>query len=159
MKKRSIKVSFFAGLLLLFFAAMLLSKYYIQVMLIQGNSMKPTYHNLSVVLVDKHSKNYSVGDIVSFKSKGIKGNIVKRIVAGPMDTVQIMDGILYVNGMPSNQQRLDTPISDAGVASSLLHVPQGSYFVIGDNYDESIDSRSKSIGFVAYDAIQGKVIR
>lgn len=158
MKKHK-KVFFLSGLLLLFVLAMVLSKYYVQVMLIQGNSMKPTYHNMSIVLVDKHSKDYTVGDVIVFTADGIKGNAVKRIVAGPFDQVQIRDGILYVNGVPSKEQQKDTLIADAGNASKVLTVPENCYFVLGDNYGESIDSRRDEIGFVAYDAIKGKILK
>lgn len=158
MTKRK-KIFFFCGLFLLFIVAMLLSKFYIQVMLIQGDSMNPTYHNMSIVLVDKHSKDYSIGDVVVFTVDGIKGNLVKRVVAGPLDEVFIKDGVLYVNGVPSEQQRKDILIQNAGNASCALTVPEGCYFVLGDNYEESIDSRNNEIGFIAKKAIKGKLIK
>lgn len=153
------KVFFFGGLLLLLILAMVLSRYYIQVMLIQGDSMKPTYHNMSLVLVDKHSKDYAVGDVIVFSAEGIKGNVVKRIVAGPFDKVQIKDGVLYVNDRASENQRKNTRITDAGNAACVLTVPDNCYFVLGDNYEDSIDSRRDEIGFVAYDAIKGKLLK
>lgn len=158
MMKRK-KIYFFGIIVVLALVAMLLSKYYVQVMLIQGASMKPTYHNMSIVFVDKHTRKYGVGDIVVFKADGAKGNLVKRIVAGPKDTVLITDGVLYVNGQPSAQQPNDKKLNHAGIAQTTVTVPDNCYFVLGDNYEESIDSRNKEIGFIAYEAIKGKVIR
>ncbi len=153
------KKYFYGTLVALAFVAMLVSKYYVQVMLIQGPSMKPTYHNMSIVLVDKHTRKYGVGDIVVFKTDGVKGNLVKRIVAGPKDTVLIKDGVLYVNEQPSAQQPDDKKLYHAGIAQTTVTVPDNCFFVLGDNYAESIDSRNKEIGFVAYEAIEGKIIR
>lgn len=120
--------------------------------------MKPTYHNLSLVFVDKHSKNYAVGDVVVFQVDGMKGNIVKRIVAGPSDEVLIEDGVLYVNDAPSPWQQAEK-IEDAGCAGSKIIVPKECYFVLGDNYANSVDSRNSRMGFVSVDTIKGKIMK
>lgn len=161
MKKRINKklVIIISVVFILLLAAWYVSTYWVQLMLIQGDSMKPTYKNHSLVLVDKHNKDYKPGDVIVFKHDGIKGVVVKRVVATEGDTVCIKEGILYVNGNPSDNQRTDCNIAYAGIAEKEIKIPADSYFVLGDNYDESKDSRYEEIGIVAGKDVIGKIIK
>lgn len=73
------KVRLIVGIALVVFAAWYISTYWYQLMLIQGDSMLPTYHNMQLVIVDKHSKDYDVGDVVAIDCRGLDAIIVKRI--------------------------------------------------------------------------------
>lgn len=144
-----------AGLLLALAAAYICSRCFFQLALIQGSSMEPSYHPMQLVLVDKQPRSYSRGDVVVFRKDGIHGVLVKRIAAGPGDRVQISDGILYVNGKAA--EGLDR-ITDPGRAEKEIVLGEDRYFVLGDNVNHSIDSRSDEIGDVSGAQILGRVL-
>ena len=118
-----------------------ISSNWIQLALIQGDSMLPSYHNMQLVLIDKHSNDFTYNDVVIFTNDTLNATLVKRIIAIPNDTIQIVDGIVYVNNIPSPLLPKDHPLSYSGIASSPLHLSEDEYFVLGDNYEESTDSR------------------
>lgn len=117
--------------------------------------MYPAYHNGQVVLLNKHFDALHAGDVVAFRSESLNLVLVKRIVAVPGDTVQIADRILYVNDFPVNNA---SNISYAGTAQNKQSLTENKYFVLGDNYEYSHDSRYEDIGDVEEKQIIGKVI-
>lgn len=134
-----------------------ISSNWLQFALIQGDSMLPTYHNMQLVLVDKYSNEFHYNDVIVFTNEKLKATMIKRIIAIPGDTVQIIDGIVYVNNIPSPFLTQDRLISYSGIASSPLHLSSDEYFVLGDNFEESKDSRYPEIGCIKSDVILGKV--
>lgn len=131
----------------------------VQFALIQGDSMLPTYHNMQLVLVDKHSNEFHYNDVIVFTNEKLNATLIKRIIAIPGDTVQIIDGIVYVNNIPSPFLTQDRLISYSGIASSPLHLSSDEYFVLGDNYEKSKDSRYPEIGCIKHDTILGRIIK
>lgn len=121
-----------------------------------GSSMEPTLHNKDVLLINKFDRNYEVNDIVVLRSKTLKKSLIKRIVAEGGDTVSMVNGDLYVNG----EVITDADYSTMPTFESFdeVTVPEGHYFVLGDNRPASLDSRSEKVGFVAKKYIYGKVI-
>ena len=118
--------------------------------------MEPSYHNLQLVLINKQIKSYSRGDVIVFRKKGISGLLIKRVVACPGDNLIIKDGTLFVNGQPVD----DLPYIDIpGRAEKELSLEEGYYFMLGDNVNHSIDSRSDEIGDVAQTQIIGRVVK
>ncbi len=97
------------------------------------------------------------GDVVVFLPGGNQKThyYVKRIVAVPGDTVLIRNGQLYVNGKPQDEERYDK-MEDAGIAAEGLTLGREEYFVLGDNRNNSEDSRSANIGPILRDDIAGK---
>ena len=85
-------------------------------------------------------------------------DIVKRIVALPGDTVQITEGILYVNGVPQPTPDGFSLMEDAGNAATPLTLAPGEYFVLGDNRNHSIDSRFAEVGIIQSNSINGKIL-
>ena len=81
---------------------------------------------------------------------------VKRLVALPGDTVQILNGVLYVNG-----EKVENPEHMASLPGNypLQVLGEDQYFVIGDNRGNSHDSRASDVGPISRDAIMGKVKR
>ncbi len=139
-------------------AAWIVSKNFLQLILIRGNSMFPTYRNGEIRCIWKCSTEFQRGDVIVFLSASLDELLVKRIVALPGETVQIKNGSIYVNGEVTDVLP-DTPyIEYAGNAAALYKLGVGEYFVLGDNVQESRDSRYDEIGIVFIDDVVGKVI-
>ncbi len=131
----------------------------VQFALIQGDSMLPTYHNMQLVLLDKHSNEFHYNDVIVFTNEKLNATLIKRIIAIPGDTVQIIDGTVYVNNMPSPLLPQELSLSYSGIASSPLHLSSDEYFVLGDNFEESKDSRYPEIGCIKHDVILGRLFK
>ncbi len=127
-----------------------------------GDSMEPLVNNGQMVLVDRVlSKIISpkVGDIIVFLPNGNVNShyYVKRVVAVPGDTVQINDGMLYVNSKLVEEESEDYDMmEDPGIAENAIKLGSGEYFVLGENRNSSEDSRSANIGVVKSSMIIGK---
>lgn len=120
--------------------------------------MAPTYHNLQLVLLNKYARDYKTGDVIAFHCEGFDAVLIKRIAAGPGDTVVIRDGTLFVNGSPSPLYR-EGAFDFAGILEDELTLADGDCIVIGDNLAESKDSRYPQVGVVRSETILGKLVR
>ena len=127
-----------------------------------GSSMELTLADGDRVLPDRLS--YSVGspkrnDIIAFKPNGSSTSHthIKRVIGLPGETIQIMDGIIYINGKVY-LEKADYPLmTNSGLASEPITLGVKEYFVLGDNRNDSEDSRYADIGLVNLDYIEGKV--
>ena len=144
-------------LILIMIVAWYVSNYHYQLMIIQGDSMYPSYHNMQVVVLDKHSDTYIYGEVIAFWCDGLEAVLVKRVVACPKDTVLIENGRLFVNGVESELFGRDTIFDYAGTAKTEVVLQNEQYFVIGDNVSESRDSRYEDVGFISLENIMGKI--
>lgn len=128
---------------------------------VDGRSMDATLKNGEIMLVTKME--YHLGDperfdvvICHYPDRG-KVNFVKRVVGLPGDTVEMKDGYLYVNGIKYEEEYLvhrpDYRYIYDGMTSYT--VPEGMYFVLGDNRSNSNDSHI--IGPISRKMIKGKV--
>lgn len=127
---------------------------------VNGTAMEPTIENSETIFVNKILylfKNPGKGDVIVFLPNGneYSNYYVKRIVAIPGDTVQIIEGRLYVNG-EMEEESFDK-MEMAGIAENLIRVGSGEYFVLGDSRNSGEDSRSGNIGLVKEEFIEGKV--
>ncbi len=134
------------------------SHFWFQLMLIQGDSMAPSYHNLQLTILDKRGASPERGEVIAFRCKALSAVLVKRVAAVPGDTVVIDGGTLYINGEISAFFPEKGAFDDAGMLSSPLKLRDGEYIVIGDNIVQSKDSRCPEIGIVREEHIIGKVI-
>ncbi len=122
---------------------------------IDGSSMNPTLfdgeyliiNNITYVLDDPQ-----LGDIVVFRHPRNELNLIKRIVGVPGDTVKIENGTVWVNGEVLEEPYIASPPNYNGEWS----VPEGSYFVLGDNRNNSSDSHSW--GFLPEENMLGKAL-
>lgn len=125
---------------------------------IDGPSMEPTLVQGDRILVTRGYEVPAVGDIVSVATmdrSGQKLDLIKRVVALPGDTVEIVGDSAYVNG------ELSTVAPRAQVGGHTyrlgpMTVPDGAVFIMGDNRPLSLDSRR--LGFVPIGSIRGKVV-
>ena len=123
-----------------------------------GASMEPTLYNGQEILVNRFAYTLFVpqkGDVVVFLPHGNEKShyYVKRIVAGPGDKVQIVNGTLMVNDEASRY--CTQYISFAGIAENQLTLKNGEYFCMGDNPLDGEDSRQADLGPVGKDDIIG----
>lgn len=125
-----------------------------------GNSMETCLYNGQEVLIDRVGYNFIKphrGDVIVFRPNGNQSShyYIKRVIAVPGDEVQIKDGVLYLNDMAQTLMFSDK-IADAGIAKDVITVGEDEYFVMGDNCNNSEDSRSANLGNVNIDTIYGK---
>lgn len=140
--------------------AFIISQFFIQICPISGDSMYPTYKNRDITLISKFRvrANLKANDVIVIKSASSDRTIIKRIIGTPGDTVQIIHGLVYVNGEPFKEAAEFEPITDAGNASEPILLEDDEYFVLGDNRNSSIDSRFDEIGIIHAAEIYGKVL-
>lgn len=127
-----------------------------------GVSMEPALYNGQEVLVNRFVYRISTpdrGDIVVFLPNGNKNAhyYLKRVVGLPGEKVQIIDGYVYIDGVLLEEDESFDKIADAGIADAEVVLGNDEYFVLGDNRNNSEDSRSGNLGPIKKDTIAGKV--
>lgn len=128
---------------------------------VSGHSMEPQLHDQDQVLLDKltycfrNPKRYEI--IVFPGPEGGDQFFVKRVIALPGETVKIAKGKVYVNNQEVKDYSKDHT-TDPCELKSELHLKSDEYFVLGDNRDNSNDSRYKEVGTVKRAEITGRVV-
>lgn len=124
---------------------------------VDGSSMYPTLKNGDILILNKLSQNYKRFDIVVVKSNNTK--LVKRIIGLPGESIEYKDNLLYINGEVIDDVALEeTEDFDLESLYGIKKIPDGYYFVMGDNRDGSSDSRDYRIGLIKKENILGKTI-
>lgn len=121
---------------------------------VMEESMEPTLYQNDIILLEKVTymfKDVERFDIVVLSYPDQKF-VVKRIIGLPGETIEYKNNELLVNNEVVEEVFLTENTEDYGPVT----VPEGKYFVVGDNRDVSIDSRSNSVGFISEDDILGK---
>lgn len=138
---------------------------------VEGASMMPTYENGDRVIINKLGKmvnGLERFDVIVFKATEGE-NFIKRIIGLPGDHIEYKDDDLYINGKKYEEPYLDPyklKLDDDSQftydfkledVTNFTEVPDGYYFVLGDNRPISNDSRYPSVGLISKDQILGKV--
>ena len=126
-----------------------------------GISMKPTLENGEKIMVNRFVYMVSSpkqNDVIVFVPNGSINShfYVKRVVGTPGDTIQIIDGHLYINDELYDYEEKYDEMAHAGIAENKITLKKGEYFVLGDNRNNSEDSRSANIGIINKKNIIGK---
>ncbi|MGE7916885.1 signal peptidase I [Lysinibacillus xylanilyticus] len=137
--------------------------------LVKGASMMPTIEDHDRVIVNKIGpalKSYDRFDIVVIEMNE-ETNYIKRIIGLPGDKIEYKDDQLYINGEKYNEPYLDQYKNELKDTGTLTYdftldqnlgettVPEGHYFVLGDNRRVSNDSRNPEVGFISEEKIMG----
>ena len=135
---------------------------YGKITVMQEGSMDPTLNAGDVLLVDRMAYRFSTpkrGDIIVYKTGDDKkaSTHIKRIIGLPGETIQIKDGQILIDGETYQEDGGFPAIENAGVAETKVTLGNGEYFVLGDNRNNSEDSRYADMGNVKKRNIIGKV--
>ncbi|HHX75661.1 MAG TPA: signal peptidase I [Firmicutes bacterium] len=129
----------------------------VEVFLVQGESMLPTLHDRERLLVSKvqyYFREPRQGEIVVFKATEER-DFIKRVIATPGDEILIESGGVYVNGEKLQEEYV---LENAWETFGPVVVPEDTVFVMGDNRNNSMDSRHPNVGFVELGRIKGKAM-
>lgn len=143
------------------FAAYAITHYGLEKMTVSGEYMNPTLKEGDQILINKMSyKFHSVkrNDVVVVRQSGSEHSYytVERVIGLPGETVQIQDGIVYING-EKLEEIYDFPVMEnGGLALEEMTLEEDEYFMLCDNRNECEDSRNANIGNVLEKNIVGK---
>lgn len=151
--------SWIFGIVAAVFIAVVVNFFFGMTTNVVGVSMEPSLYNEQRIFINRFVYLLSSpkrGDVVIFLPNGNENAhyYVKRVVGVPGDRVKIQGGSLYINGLESVW--ISEKILDAGIAENEFTLSSGEYFCVGDNPNNSEDSRSANIGPVKEENIIGK---
>ena len=142
---------------LIIIIVLLIKKFVFTPIRVNGESMYPTLHHKDLMILNEigyYLNGLERFDIVVVDINGEK--IIKRVIGLPGDKVEYKDNKLYINDEEIKEEFTHDDTLNFSVKDDLGHeiIPDGYYFVVGDNRDNSIDSRM--IGLVSEKQIMGK---
>lgn len=162
---RTLTMQFCIVMLAAFIAALALRAFIIEPTKVQGTSMETTLINGERLAVEKISYLFNEpqrGDIVIVHYPRSRDRYVKRVIALAGETVSIEDGYVYING-----KRLDETAYAGDWYGNIVQrsdyyssytVPEGCVFVMGDNRNDSTDSRSIKVGAIPLEQVLGRAM-
>lgn len=146
-------------ILVAFLIAFVLRAYVFDLTVVDGTSMDPTLEDEDKLITGKANYYFSDpqrGDIVVLNAPDMPGHdYIKRIIGLPNERITIQDGKVYING----EQLIESYLADMPTYGDIdMVIPDGYYFVMGDNRTDSRDGREEKIGVISKDAINGKAV-
>ncbi len=147
-KKKNVKKEIISWILTLGSAviiALLIRTFLFEPIYVDGQSMCDTLQDREVMLVTKPEYIFGQpqrGDVVICKYPGRTENFVKRLMAVPGDTIEVRSNVVYINGVALDEPYLTPSRNDDGFSMDPMTLTDDQYFVMGDNRDNSHDSRN-----------------
>jgi len=127
---------------------------------VASDSMEPTLMTGDIVLYNKLAYKITEvqrGDIIAFWSDETKELFAKRVIGVGGDTIEFYDGYVFINGLLADESLyLDENVETN--CSKSFTVPEGCVFVLGDNRENSLDSRYFVNPYISLEDIEGKYI-
>lgn len=124
---------------------------------VDGNSMEPNLHSGNFIIVNKLAYRFGDihrGDVIVFPSPNGNGeDLIKRVIGLPGDRIAVVDGQVYVNGQLLSEPYLTVSPSGGNYQSAI---PRDALYVMGDNRNNSSDSRSW--GVLSVENVLGKAV-
>ena len=135
--------------------------FFFQSIAMQESSMEPTIETGERFFINKLAYKFTNpgrGDIIAFTKDGSDDAPVhiKRVIGLPGETIEIRDGVIYIDGEEYEEEGDLPQISNPGLAENGVTLDGDEYFVLGDNRRNSEDSRMADIGNVKRSEIEGK---
>lgn len=137
--------------ILILLVVVFIRSFIITPVIVDGSSMDDTLQDDDVLILKKYDKSYDRFDIVVFNYGNQK--LIKRVIGLPGETVEYKDGILYIDGEEMGDKFSSITYDFNFDKLELDFIPEGYYFVLGDNRNNSLDSRI--IGLINEDDING----
>ncbi len=139
--------------------AMFIRTFIVELYVVDGPSMRPTLESEERLVVNKFIYRFRVpekGEVLVFQyPRDPSRDFIKRVIATPGDTIEIHEGRVLVNDQLLTE---DYILEKTRSEFPKMTVPEGRIFVMGDNRNNSEDSRFADVGFVPYDLIKGKAV-
>ena len=148
-------------IVLVILTAYLIIEYAVEKTTMMGISMNTTLNDGDKIIINKVSylkKDPERYDVIVFnQSKSGHGYYnIKRVIGLPGETIEIINGYVYINGEQLKEEIVVEPMNIAGLAKEELVLQENEFFVLGDNRNSSEDSRFANIGIVVKSDIIGK---
>ena len=139
--------------------AMFIRTFIVELYVVDGPSMRPTLESEERLVVNKFIYRFrppEKGEVLVFQyPRNPSRDFIKRVIATPGDTIEIREGRVLVNDQLLTEDYILEKTRSEYPKST---VPEGRIFVMGDNRNNSEDSRFADVGFVPYDLIKGKAM-
>ncbi|MCH5169686.1 MAG: signal peptidase I [Oscillospiraceae bacterium] len=135
--------------------------FFFKTSVVNGDSMKDTLHNGDTVIISSINKTVDYGDVVVISQPNvIKKVLIKRVIAteGQTVTFDSEHKKVLVDGVELNEPYLPEKMNFSPSMTGSVTVPEGMLFVMGDNRNDSTDSRDPIIGFIDERYVVGKVL-
>ncbi len=143
------------------FIVILVFTFVFRIVIVDGSSMFPTLEDGQRLVISHLFYTPKQGDIVVVNSKGLNKTIIKRVIATEGQTVDINfdKHTVTVDGKTLDEPYINEPtIRNDGGNTYPLVVPENTIFVMGDNRNNSTDSRNSLVGFIPIDDVLGKAV-